>query len=86
MIFFLAGKIYQQWIFSRIMKTFLPAISTQKVFHLVFQDEIRLRGIFLKCLHSHPTGCRVNGFMDCWIIGFEFKKNHRYWILRKISE
>ena len=23
-------------------------------------------------------------FMDCWIIGFEFKKNHRDWILRKI--
>jgi hypothetical protein len=27
-----------------------------------------------------------DGLMDCWIIGFEFKKNHRYWILRKISE
>jgi hypothetical protein len=22
---------------------------------------------------SHPTRCRINGFMDCWIIGFEFK-------------
>jgi hypothetical protein len=27
-----------------------------------------------------------DGFMDCWIIGFEFKKKHRYWILRQISE
>jgi len=24
--------------------------------------------------------------LDCWIIGFEFKKKHRDWILRKISE
>jgi hypothetical protein len=27
-----------------------------------------------------------DGFMDCWIIGFEFKENHKYCILGKISE
>ncbi len=25
-------------------------------------------------------------FMDCWIIGFEFKKDHKCWILRRITE
>jgi hypothetical protein len=29
---------------------------------------------------------RITGLMDCWIIGFEFKKSHRCWILRKILE
>jgi hypothetical protein len=37
-------------------------------------------------LHLFTVIPQDDGLMDCWIIGFEFKKKHRCWILRKILE
>jgi hypothetical protein len=40
----------------------------------------------LSALNLNTVIPQDDGLMDCWIIGFEFKKNHRCWILRKNSE
>jgi len=37
-------------------------------------------------IYGLPAFARIGYGAAGWIIGFEFKKNQRCWILRKISE
>jgi hypothetical protein len=43
--------------------------------HVHLQETLRKMPRRLRLLHRRPAAYReVNGLLDCWIIGFEFKK------------